>query len=349
MKKLKLAMLGFGNAGQAFAALLLDKRIEIMKQFDVNVQVTAIATASKGTLMDAEGIDLAKCLVELQKNGKFSPQTTGYCTLNTSQILETADYDAVVELTPLDIHSGQPAMGYIEYALTQGKHVISANKGPLAHGAVHLKTHAERSGVYYLHETTVMDGTPVFNLVEETLPLCRILEIQGILNSTTNFVLDEMAAGNTYEAAMEEGRRRGFVEADPSLDIDGWDASAKLTALMNVLMGTDIRPKDIHRTGIAGVTPDDIKAAAGRDRVIKLLCRGRFEAGEPVGTVEPVELERSHPYASISGTSSIVTLYTDLMGAVTVIEHDPEIEQTGYGIFSDLIRLIRRITSVTGA
>lgn len=343
MKKLKLAMLGFGNAGQAFASLLLDKRAEIMEQFGVDVQVTAIATASKGTLMDAEGIDLRRCLTELKKNGKFSSHTDGSCVLNTTQILETADYDAVVELTPLDIHSGQPAMGYIEYALAHGKHVISANKGPLAHGAAHLKTHAQRSGVHYLHETTVMDGTPVFNLVEETLPFCRIREIQGILNSTTNFVLDEMGAGNTYEAAVEEGRRRGFVEADPSLDIDGWDASAKLTALMNVLMDTDIRPGDIRRTGIAGVTPADIKAAADRGKVIKLLCRGRFEGDEPVGTVEPVELERSHPYASISGTSSIITLYTDLMGAVTIIEQDPEIEQTGYGIFSDLIRLIRRI------
>lgn len=343
MKKLKLAMLGFGNAGQAFAALLLAKRSEIRIQYNVDVQVTAIATASKGTLMDAEGLNLAKVLEELKKNGCFSSRTHGYCVLNTIQILETADYDVAVELTPLDIYTGQPAMGYIEYALSHGKHVISANKGPLAHGAVHLKNHAKRSGVHYLHETTVMDGTPVFNLVEDTLPFCHIREIQGILNSTTNFVLDEMAAGNTYEAAMEEGRRRGFVEADPSLDIDGWDASAKLTALMNVLMEVDIRPGDIRRTGIAAITPADIAAASERGKVIKLLCRGWLEAGEPVGTVEPVEFERSHPYASISGTSSIVTLYTDLMGAVTVIEHDPEIEQTGYGIFSDLIRLIRRI------
>ncbi len=349
MKKLKLAMLGFGNAGQAFAALLLNKRSEIKEKFDADVQVTAIATASKGTLMDGEGINLTEILIELNKSGCFSPETKGYCVLNTTQILETAEYDVAVELTPLDIHTGQPAMDYIEYALSQGKHVISANKGPLAHGALHLKGHARRSGVHYLHETTVMDGTPVFNLVEETLPFCRITEIQGILNSTTNFLLDEMAAGNTYEAAMEEGRKRGFVEADPSLDIDGWDASAKLTALMNVLMDTDIRPSDIHRTGIAGITPADIALAAERGNVIKLLCRGHFKDGEPVGTVEPVELERSHPYAAISGTSSIVTLHTDLMGAVTIIEHDPEIEQTGYGIFSDLIRLIRRINQAVSS
>ncbi len=349
MKKLKLAMLGFGNAGQAFAALLLDKHAEIESIYDVDVQVTAIATMSKGTLMNRDGIDLEKCLKELKETGKFSTEGSDDCILNSAQILESADYDVAVELTPLNIHSGQPALDYIEYALSNNKHVISANKGPLAHGARQLKALAARKGVHYLHETTVMDGTPVFNLAEETLPMCRILEIQGILNSTTNFVLDEMAAGNSYAAAMEEGRLRGFVEADPAMDIDGWDASAKLTALMNVLMGTDIRPGDIRRTGISGVTQADIKSAAERGKVIKLLCKGSFKDGIPVGTVEPVELEKSHPYASISGTSSVVTLYTDLMGAVTVIEHDPEIEQTGYGIFSDLIRLIRRINTAVSS
>ncbi len=343
MKKLRLALLGFGNAGQAFAVLLLEKRAEIMAQYGYEVQVTAIATASKGTLSDPAGIDLGSVLLELERRGRFTPEMPGYCNANSQQILESAKYDAVVELTPLDVHSGQPALSYIETALSRGAHVISANKGPLAYGAKRLKSLARENAVHYLHETTVMDGTPVFNLVEETLPLCRILEIQGILNTTTNFVLEEMAAGNSYEAALAEGRRRGFVEADPSLDIDGWDASAKLTALMNVLMGTDIRPKDIIRTGIGNVTMEDIQRAAAEGKVIKLLCRGLFEAGVPVGRVEPVSLDRSHPYASIKGTSSALTLHTDLMGAVTVIEHDPEIEQTGYGIFSDLIRLIRKL------
>lgn len=341
MKTLKLALLGFGNAGQAFAALLLNKRKELADRFGTDVQVTAIVTGSKGTLVDAGGLDLGRLLIDLEKHGKFAEESPGYCRGDALQILKTALYDVVVELTPLDIHSGEPAMSYIEYALSGGRHVISANKGPLAHGAGRLKALALKNGVQYLHETTVMDGTPVFNLVEETLPMCRILEIQGILNTTTNFVLEEMSKGKAYEDALAEGRRRGFVEADPSLDIDGWDASAKLTALMNVLMGAHIRPGDISRTGIGNVTAADIRQAADQGKVIKLLCHGYLEAGVPKGTVKPVALEQTHPYAGIKGTSSVLTLHTDLMGAVTVIEHDPEIEQTGYGIFSDLVRLIR--------
>lgn len=343
MKKLRLALLGFGNAGQAFGRLLLEKRSELMETYGVEILVTAIATASKGTLVYPRGIDLGRTLVDIEKLGRFSDKTPGYGSVDTLRVAQEAEYDVLVELTPLEIHSGQPAISYIESALSRGCHVISANKGPLAHGAGKLKELAREKGVHYLHETTVMDGTPVFNLVEETLPLCRILEIQGILNTTTNFVLEEMAAGSSYESALEEGRRRGFVEADPSLDIDGWDAAAKLTALMNVLMGAELRPADIARTGIGGVSAETVRQAAREGKVIKLLCHGRFEAGVPTGSVEPVALDITHPYASIKGTSSVVTLHTDLMGAVTVIEHDPEIEQTGYGIFSDLIRLIRRL------
>lgn len=343
MKKLKLALLGFGNAGQAFAALLLDRGAEIREKYGYDIQITAISTGTKGTLVNPEGVDLAKGLVDIHRCGRFSLETPGICGLDTLEVLESADYDVAVELTPLDVHTGQPALSYIAAALKRGKHVISANKGPLAHGAAWLKMLASENRVHYLHETTVMDGTPIFNLVEETLPLCRVLEIQGILNTTTNFVLEEMAAGRPYEDAMEEGRRRGFVEADPSLDIDGWDSAAKLTALMNVLMGTDIRPADILRTGIGNITIQDIQRASAQGKVIKLLCHGRFEAGVPVGTVKPVALEQTHSYASIKGTSSVVSLTTDLMGTVTIIEHDPEIEQTGYGIFSDLLRLIRRL------
>lgn len=343
MKKLKLALLGFGNAGQAFAALLLDKHTEIIELYGVDVLVSAIATVSKGSLIDSSGIDLAKALMDVELTGKFSVETPGHCGFDAQQTLEQSDYDVAVEMTPLDIHSGQPALNYIETALSRGKHVISANKGPLAYGARKLRALALKNGVSYLYETTVMDGTPVFNLAEETLPMCRVMEIQGILNTTTNFILDEMAAGSTYEIALEEGQRRGFVEADPSMDIDGWDAAAKLTALMNVLMGTDIRPVDIIRNGIANVTMADIEDAAAQNKVIKLFCRGRFEAGVPVGSVDLVSLNLSHPYASVKGTSSAVTLYTDLMGPLTVIEHNPEIEQTGYGIFSDLVRLIRKL------
>ncbi len=343
MKTLRLAMLGFGNAGKAFGELILkyDKRIK--EEFGMEVRITAAVTGSRGTVVNPEGMDIRRAIDDLNTTGKFSPQTPGLCDMGAMEVLQKADYDVAVEITPLDVFTGQPALDHIRTAMKKGKHVIMANKGPLAHGAKELKALASANDIQFYYETTVMDGTPIFNLVDETLPFCKVLEIRGILNTTTNFMLEEMAGGKTYEEAMEEGRRRGFVEADSSLDIDGWDAAAKLTALMNVLMDADLKPQDIKRTGIGNITLGDIEEAGADGKVIKLICKGSIVDGKPVGSVEPVRIPLNHDYASINGTSSVVTLVTDLMGAVTVTEHDPEIEQTGYGIFSDLLRLIRNL------
>lgn len=340
MKTIRLALLGFGNAGQAFARLLMKKQEELISTLETRVLVSAIATHRKGTLLaeGPEGLDLADLLQELEKTGRFS-RDEGKTAL---QVAEEADYDILVELTPLDIFSGEPAISHIKAGLNRGKHVITANKGPVAWAYRELKDLADRKGVDFLCETTVMDGTPVFNLVRETLPFCRVTEISGILNTTTNFILEEMEAGRSFEEALQEGRRRGFVEADPSADLEGWDAAAKVTALMNVLMDAGITPLQIDRKGIGGITAEMLKEAATRGKSIKLLCRGWMEDGIPHGKVGPEEVDRKSLMAVIDGTSSVVSIQTDLMGKLSVLEHNPEIEQTAFGIFTDVITIAKR-------
>jgi homoserine dehydrogenase len=173
--------------------------------------------------------------------------------------------------------------------------------------------------------------------------MCKITEVCGILNTTTNFILEELAKDIPYSTIMEEGKKRGFVEADPSLDVEGWDAAAKITALMNVLMDAKITPLDIDRKGIEDITAEDLKEAKRRGKVIKLLCGGKLENGQASGYVKPEEVEADSVFASISGTSSIVSITTDLMGTISIIEHDPEIEQTAYGIFGDTLRVLEAI------
>ena len=340
MKTIRLALLGFGNAGQAFARLLNEKQEELISTLDTRVLVSAIATHRKGTILveGSEGLNLDDLLQELEKTGRFS-RDEGKTAL---QVAEEADYDILVELTPLDIFSGEPAISHIKAGLNRGKQVITANKGPVAWAYRELKDLAARKGVDFLCETTVMDGTPVFNLVRETLPFCRVTEISGILNTTTNFILEEMEGGRSFEEALEEGRRRGFVEADPSADLEGWDAAAKVTALMNVLMDAGITPLQIDRKGIGGITAEMLKEAEARGKSIKLLCRGWMEDGIPLGKVGPEEVDRKSLMAVIDGTSSVVSIQTDLMGKLSVLEHNPEIEQTAFGIFTDLITMVKR-------
>jgi len=334
-------MLGFGNAGRAFAELVLDKHEQIKKEYDCDVKVVAIATGSRGCLVDGSGIDLAKALRDMEKLQRFDADSPGVSQMGSMQIANETDYDVLIELTPLVIFSGQPAIDHIKAALCRGKHAITANKGPIAWAFEELNRLAKRHGVRFYYETTVMDGTPVFNLVDETLRMCRVTEISGILNSTTNFILEELAKGRDYDEIIREGKERGFVEADPSLDVEGWDAAAKTAALLNVLMRADITPFDIDRKGIEEITLDQIREADARGKVIRLLCRGFMENGKVVGKVAPAEIDKTDLPAVITGTSSVVSITTDLMGTVSIVEHDPGIVQTGYGVFSDLIRVIR--------
>ena len=340
MNDLKLALLGFGNAGQAFAKMLCEKQAEIRQVYGRGVIVTAIATHSKGTIVDAAGIDLVKACKDVTETGKFAADTRGLCGLTTFAVIEQADYDAICELTPLEIFTGQPAIDHIKAAFGRGKHVISANKGPIAWAYDELSAAAAAKDLLFFYETTVMDGTPIFNLVEHTLKFCKITEVSGILNSTTNYILEELAAGKEYDTVIEAGKKLGFIEANPAMDIEGYDAAAKVTALLNVLMKAGITPDDVDRTGIENITLEDIQAAAAKGKVIKLLCKGRLTDGTVEASVKPVEVDQSDMLASVDSTTSIVSITTDLMGKLSVIEHAPEIEQTAYGIFGDVIRIM---------
>lgn len=335
MKTLRLALLGFGNAGQAFARLLSEKRPTIFERYGTEISVTAIVTGRHGSWVDPQGIDLAAALSQVSQ-GRFTADSGK----GDMDVVTGGDYDVLVEMTPLNIRTGQPAIDHIRGALTRGRHVITANKGPVAWAYDELKTLAAANNCRFYCETTVMDGTPVFNLCDLTLRMAEVTEVSGILNSTTNFILEELAAGKDYDGIIARGRQLGFIEADAATDIEGYDAAAKITALLNVLMHAAMTPDKVDRTGIENVTVADIEAAAARGNVIKLLCRGWREDGQVHASVKPVEVPKGDLLATIDSTSSVVSVTTDLMGKLSVVEHAPLIEQTAYGVFSDLLRVI---------
>jgi homoserine dehydrogenase len=337
---IKIAILGFGNVGRAFAKLLTEKQEEILNKFNLNIDVVAISTRTKGCLVNENGIDLKEALNDIEKLNHFDKKRSDYKDISSMEIAENLDYDILFELTPLKIFSGQPAIDHIKAALNRKKHAVSANKGPIAWAYESLRDLAEKNKVLFYHETTVMDGTPLFNLVDETLKFCKIKEVKGILNSTTNFVLEEIAKGKPYNEVIEEGKKRGFVEEDPAMDIEGWDAAAKTAALLNVLMGANITPLDVDRKGIEDIDYEQIKEAEKRGNMIKLICYGGIEDGKVVARVKPEEVNKNSLLATIRGTTSIVSITTDLMGTISIVEHEPEIEQTAYGVFSDLVRVL---------
>jgi homoserine dehydrogenase len=342
-KAINICLVGFGNAAQEFCRMVITKNLEIKASTGYDVKVTAIAGRSKGSIINPKGINLAKALMDVESNGKFDANAEDTVNMDTIQVIENCSSNVLVELSTLSIYDGEPAISHIETAFEKGMHVITGNKGPVAWKYQKLRDNSKQRGLQFLYETTVMDGTPIFNFVKYTLPGCKVLSFKGILNSTTNFVLEEMESGNSYEDAIKEAKRRGFAEEDPSMDIDGWDAAAKTAALLNVLMDTNINPTEIDRQGIAHITLKDIEKAKEKQCKIKLLCEGYIEDNIAKGKVHPVYISNKDILSNIDATSSILGITTDLMGEVQVIEKNPEIQQTAYGIYSDLLTLIRSL------
>lgn len=343
MKELKLALIGFGNAGQAFAEMLLEKEKEIRERYQTRIIVVAITTKTRGNLVDAWGLDLDKALKNIRYSGRFD-KSLGFVDNSSSQpIVDKVDYDVLIELTPLEFSSGKIATNHIRGALRRGKHAITANKGPVAWAYKELSDLAKEKGCKFLFETTVMDGAPIFNLKRDALRLCKVTEITGILNSTTNYILCELAKGREKNDIITEGKRRGFIEANPAADLDGYDAAAKVTALANVLMDANMSPVDVKRKGITDISKADIEKAAENGNTIKLMCRAYQQDGTVKGEVLPKEISNTDFYASIDGTSSVITLETDLMGTLSIIEGEPEVQQTAYGIFADMLSILEEL------
>jgi homoserine dehydrogenase len=199
---------------------------------------------------------------------------------------------------------------------------------------------ARLRGVRFLYEGTVMDGAPVFNLVRQNLPGTRIRSLRGIFNSTTNYILTQMEQGTPFESALDYAINAGLAEADPRLDLEGWDSAAKLSVLIQAMMGGRVKPKDIERSSISEETGRIARAAVRRDRRLRLVARAYRQGGKVIGKVELQELEMFDPLAAIRGLSNILILNTDTMRELAIIENNPSVDQTAFALFSDLVSLL---------
>jgi homoserine dehydrogenase len=331
MAEFRLALLGFGNVGRAFARLLHAKREEISQTHGAECMITGIASRRLGWLADPHGLDPKH----------LQPRPEAWAGSDVSAWLDACRADAMLEMTSLNPQTGQPAIDYLTAALRHGVHAISANKGPVVHGYARLRAAARAAGRRYLFESAVMDGAPIFSLFRETLPVARLLRFRGILNSTTNFLLTQMESGASFDAAVAQAQAIGIAETDPSADVDGWDAAVKVAALVTVLMDVPHPPDHVRREGIRGLDPAAVRRAREERRPFKLVCRAERTAQGVVTSVAPEQLPLTDPLANVSGTSSLVHFETDVLPGLTITEHNPGPETTAYGMLADLIRALR--------
>jgi len=341
--KRRLAVLGFGNVGRAFAQLLLRKAPALAADYGLECSVTGIMTANHGSAIDAGGIDLPQALKLAASGASLDALSSVPPPDDSLLFLHACPADILVELTPINLKDGEPAVSHVRTALEKGMHVVSANKGPVAFAYRELHALAVAQGRGFLFEATVMDGAPVLGVARAGLPVARVLSFRGVFNSTTNYILTQMETGVSFDEAVRAAQAMGIAETDPSADVDGWDATVKTVVLANVLLGADLHPADVDRTGIRDLTPADLQAARERGTRIKLLCQAERgnAGGDCVARVAPMPVSMSDPLASLSGTSSMITLETDTLKQLSLIEFEPEPAQTAYGLLADLVNLAR--------
>jgi homoserine dehydrogenase len=336
-----MALLGFGNVGRALARLLLRKTEVLSQEYGVTFSVTGIATHSRGLAINPTGLDLTQALSLVDSGEKLDSLHQGAPVANTAAFITACPADVVLEATWLNPHTGQPATDYVRAALEAGRHVVTANKGPVAFAYRELTQLARKHDRGFFFESTVMDGAPVLGMGREAFLASTVSRIRGILNSTTNYVLTCLENGIPFDEAVAQAQRIGVAEADPSTDLEGWDAAVKTVVLANVLMGADLRPTDVARTGIMGITPSDAQAALAADTRIKLVCEAVRQDNMVLATVRPMRLPFADPLSQVSQTSSAVTFELDTLHHLTLVEGDTDPTTTAYGMLVDMLNILR--------
>ncbi|MBT7989691.1 MAG: homoserine dehydrogenase [Anaerolineae bacterium] len=341
MTHYKLAFLGFGNVGRALAELLIRKKTELKEKYDITFSVTGIATGRRGSLVNPNGIDLHGAL-ELVRSSRSLSLLTTKPVEDSFDFIQKCGADVLFENTSVDHETGQPALDHIKNALEWGMHVCTANKGPVVHGYKALLDLADANGVRFLHESTVMDGAPIFSLFREAIPASNLLSFKGILNSTTNLILSRLERGDSFDEAVKHCQDVGIAETDPSGDVDGWDAAIKVSALVTVLMGIPLKPQEVDREGVRNITPEMVAEALKDGKRYKLICSAERDGDKIISAkVAPELILSTSPIYSVEGTSSIVEFKSDVLGDLSIVEKDPGPHTTAYGLLADFVNAVK--------
>ncbi len=341
MRNMSVVLIGFGNVGQALAELLLRKENMMADEFGLKFKITGLATGRHGMAIDEDGLDIQEALRLGKAGGDLGALSKVPAPASILEFIDRCPGQVMFENSPVNHHTGQPAIDHCKAAIRNGMHVVTANKGTVVHGYRELLELASVKGRRFMFESTVMDGAPIFSLFRSPLPLVELKGFQGILNSCTNLLLEMMEEGKTLDEAVEYGKSIGITETDPSADIDGWDAAIKVAALSTVLMGVALTPGEVDRTGIRGVTAEKIADAKNAGKRWKLVCTAAREGDEVRARVAPEMVSPRSPFFGINGTSSYCQFETDVLPGLGIVESNPGPDTTAYGLLADLINILR--------
>ena len=342
MKSIRLSIVGFGVVGQGLAELVASKQELLQQQFDLDVTLVSVANGRHGFIYREGGLDIP-LLLELAARRR--PLTEHPGITHWSQSLDgllATGADVLAEATGTNLRDAEPGMSHIRGALTHGIHVITANKGPVALAAHELLALAKLRNLQLRMESTVMAGTPVISTLREGVAGASIRSIRGILNGTTNYIVSAMTGGRDYVDVLAEAQAQGYAEADPTADVEGYDAVAKILILAALVFGQSLRPDQVVRQGITQVAMDQMLQALKEGKRIKLIGSLFLNEDDQLrAAVEPIALPEQDILAQIEGVMNAITFQTDTLSQVTVVGPGAGRLQTGQGLLADLIAVCR--------
>jgi homoserine dehydrogenase len=317
---LKVALLGCGTVGTQVARLLTEQSADLAARIGKPVQLAGIAVRRPNT----------------------HPDVPAELVTTDAASLVSSDVDLVVEV----IGGIEPARTLLLAALRAGKSVVTANKALLAEHAAELFAAADESGADLYFEAAVAGAIPLLRPLRESLAGDRISKVMGIVNGTTNYILSAMdETGSGYAEALEEASRLGYAEADPTADVDGYDAASKAAILASLAFHTRVTAADVYREGISAVTAADIAAARTLGRTIKLLaiCERNAEDNRESVTVRvhPAMIPRGHPLASVGGAFNAVFVEADAAGQLMFYGQGAGGAPTASAVLGDLVAVAR--------
>jgi homoserine dehydrogenase len=338
---MRIILVGYGIVGKGVTTILARRYSENLKDTGFNPKIVAIADID-GAVINPRGLSPEKLEVIKQRGYPISKDPDfGQPGISALDVIESVEAEVVVEVTPVNIKTGEPALSHITKAFKTGKHVVTTNKGPLALAMPALTELAEYNNVYLRFSGTVGGGTPMLEFAKRCLAGDRILAIRGILNGTTNYILTEMSQNHvTFQDALSNAQKLGYAEREPSMDIDGFDTACKVVILSNWIMNKKITLKDVERIGIRDVTLQALEEAAKRNSTIKLI--GSIEGDK--ATVKPTEIPLTNPLC-VSGVLNAITFSTEYAAEQTLIGRGAGGIETASAVLRDLLDIRRKLAT----
>ncbi|MEC7711488.1 MAG: homoserine dehydrogenase [Thermoproteota archaeon] len=334
---MRIILCGFGVVAQSLTKLLESRTSDLYSQYGMKPRIVGVFD-SKGSAYDNSGLNLKKIINAKKDSGSVKGYDKSQKIISGLEMIEKLDADVLIETTASNYNDAEPGMSHIISAMKKGLHVISVNKGPLALAFPSLMELATYNQVLLRFSGTVGGGTPILDYAKNSLRGEKIVSFQGILNGTTNYILTNMANGLSFDDALSDAKKKGYVEADESLDLDGLDAAAKLVILANWIMGLKVTMKDIKKIGIRELTSKDIQNASEKSCSVKLIasCNDKLE-------VSPIQIRTDDPLC-VDGTLNAISFTSEHSGTQTIIGKGAGGMETASSILRDLLDIRKEIS-----